>query len=42
MSVGIGLFLVPFIVVIIITLLTVSSHVIKAALVNPAESLKYE
>ena len=42
MNVSIWLFLIPFVIVIIITLLTVSSHVIKAALVNPAESLKYE
>jgi putative ABC transport system permease protein len=36
------LFFLPLIIVAAITFLTISSHVIKAALINPAESLKYE
>ncbi len=36
------LFLVPLFIVSLITMLTIAAHVVKAALANPAESLKYE
>ena len=36
------LFLLPLAVVILIALITVSFHTVKAALVNPADSLRYE
>ena len=36
------LFVVPLAVVFIITILTIGSHAIKAALANPVESLRYE
>ena len=42
MSVSSWLFLVPLVIVAGITILTVSAHVIKAALANPVDSLKYE
>lgn len=42
--IGIGwwFFLVPLVLVIMITILTVSSQVLKTANVNPAESLRHE
>ena len=42
--IGIGwwFFLIPLLIVLIITMLTVSSQVIRTANVNPAESLRYE
>ncbi len=42
MSVNSWLFLMPLVVVSVITILTISSHVIKASVANPVESLKYE
>lgn len=36
------LFVLPFTIVFIITILTICTHVIKAALANPVESLRYE
>ncbi len=39
---GVGVFLIPGLVALLIALITVSYHTLKAALVNPAESLKYE
>jgi len=42
MSLSGWLFVAPLAVVFMITLLTISSHAIKAALANPVESLRYE
>ena len=39
---GIGIFVLPGLVALVIALSTVSYHTVRAALVNPAESLKYE
>jgi putative ABC transport system permease protein len=37
-----GLFLFPLVIVIFVTCLTLCSHIIKAALANPVQSLRYE
>lgn len=42
MSLSVWLFLLPLIVVTVITLATIGSHVVKAALKNPVDSIKYE
>jgi len=42
MSLNPVLFLLPLLVVTAITLVTIGAHVVKAALKNPADSLKYE
>jgi putative ABC transport system permease protein len=42
MSPDVYLFLLPILIVGVITIITISSHVIKAALINPVESLKHE
>ncbi|MCP4216870.1 MAG: FtsX-like permease family protein [bacterium] len=42
MGLSIWLFILPIIAVVAITLLTVSTHVIRASLANPVDSLKYE
>ena len=42
MSLNSWIFLMPLLVISVITILTISSHVIKAAVANPVESLKYE
>jgi len=42
MDISIGLFFIPLLIVSIITGLTICLHVIKAAVANPVESLKYE
>jgi len=42
MDLSIGLFLLPLLLVILITGLTICVHVIKAALNNPVESLRDE
>ncbi|MBN2093099.1 ABC transporter permease [candidate division KSB1 bacterium] len=36
------LYLIPFVVVLVVMILTISVHVIKAALANPIQSLRYE
>ena len=42
MNIGIDIFLLPFILTIIITFITIGTHVIRAALANPVEALRYE
>jgi len=42
MDLTIWLFIVPLILVSLVTLLTVSTHIVKASLTNPVESLRYE
>ena len=41
-NIGWWFFLIPLVLVLLITILTVSSQVIKTANVNPAESLRHE
>ncbi|NQU88398.1 MAG: ABC transporter permease [Mariniphaga sp.] len=42
MEINIGLFIFPLLIILSITLLTISSQVIKAAMANPADNLRYE
>lgn len=42
MSISIWLFVVPVMVVLLITMISVASHTLKAARLNPVDSLKYE
>jgi ABC-type antimicrobial peptide transport system permease subunit len=42
MDISIGLFVLPFILTIIITFITIGMHVFRAALANPVEALRYE
>jgi putative ABC transport system permease protein len=42
MNVNGWIFIVPFVIVLIITLVTIGARVIKAAVANPVESLRYE
>ena len=42
MSLNVWLFIAPLAVVFVITMLTICAHVIRAALANPVESLRYE
>jgi putative ABC transport system permease protein len=42
MNIGLDLYVLPFIFVLFITILTVGAHVIRAALANPVEALRYE
>jgi putative ABC transport system permease protein len=42
MSIDVFLFLGPLIIVLIITILTISSHIIKAASADPVKAIKYE
>ena len=41
-NIGLGIFLLSGVAALIIALVTVSSHAIKAAMANPVESLHYE
>jgi len=42
MSLSGGLFVLPLLIVSVVMLLTISSHVIRAALANPVDSIRYE
>jgi putative ABC transport system permease protein len=42
MSLSVLLFLVPLVVIVVITSLTISSHIIKAATADPVEAIKHE
>ncbi len=42
MDIGIGLFIWPLFLALIITIATIGTHVIRAALANPVEALRYE
>jgi len=42
MEYGIGLFFIPLALTLLITILVMGTHVVKAALMNPVHSLKYE
>ena len=42
MEIGMELFVIPFILAIVITFLTIGMHVLRAALANPVEALRYE
>jgi putative ABC transport system permease protein len=42
MNMGLDLFIFPFILTLIITFITIGLHVIRAALANPVEALRYE
>ncbi len=41
-SLSVGLFAIPGLIVVALALLTVSYHTARAALTNPADSLRYE
>jgi hypothetical protein len=42
MDLNVWLFVLPLFIVTGLTLLTIGSHVIRAALANPVDSIKYE
>jgi putative ABC transport system permease protein len=42
MEIGFELFIIPLIMAIVITFLTIGMHVLRAALANPVEALRYE
>ena len=42
MDIAVNLYIWPLVIVILITMLTMGAHVLKAALANPVESLHYE
>ena len=42
MGITIWLFVVPVIIVVLITMISVASHTLKAARLNPIDSIKYE
>jgi len=42
MDINVGLFLIPLVATLIITIITIGTHVIRAANANPVESLRYE
>jgi ABC-type antimicrobial peptide transport system permease subunit len=42
MPFNIGLFLLPLVIVTVITLSTIGFHVIRAAMANPVDSIRYE
>jgi putative ABC transport system permease protein len=42
MKIGIQLFIVPLILTVVITFMTIGIHVLRAALANPVEALRYE
>ena len=42
MEYGIGLFFIPLALTLLITILVMGTHVVKAALMNPVHSLRYE
>ncbi len=42
MEIGLALFALPVLMVLVLTILTVSYHVVKAAVANPAETLRWE
>ena len=42
MTISVGLFFLPLLIVLLLTLLTVTYQVLKAAFANPAETLRYE
>ena len=42
MSLNVPLFLVPLVIIVMITSLTISSHIIKAASADPVEAIKHE
>jgi putative ABC transport system permease protein len=42
MSIDAPLFLGPFVIIVIVTILTISSHIIKAASADPVKTIKHE
>jgi hypothetical protein len=42
MSLGIQLFLIPLVIIVMITAVTISSHIIKAASADPVDAIKHE
>jgi hypothetical protein len=42
MEMSVSLFLIPLILVGVITILTIGTHVMRAASANPVKSLRYE
>ena len=42
MDISIDLFIWPFVFTVVITFVTIGTHVIRAALANPVEALRYE
>ena len=42
MDINVELFLIPLFATLIITIITIGTHVIRAATANPVESLRYE
>jgi hypothetical protein len=42
MSLDVLLFLVPLVIVVVITTITISTHIIKAASADPVKAIKHE
>lgn len=42
MSVGIELYIIPLLLALVITIFTIGTHVLRAAIANPVEALRYE